>query len=92
MPIWEIIAKGRVQGVGFRWYVHDCALRCGIRGFVKNLMDGSVQIIADTSGSDESSPLGFCELIQNGHRLAVVTELEITELVSAKEYNDFTIR
>jgi acylphosphatase len=39
----EIIVKGMVQGVGFRWFVRRVALRLGLTGYVRNLPDESVQ-------------------------------------------------
>lgn len=44
--------KGRVQGVGFRWFVADEARRLGLAGWVKNNRDGSVELCA--LGDDES--------------------------------------
>ena len=40
---------GRVQGVGFRWTVVDHAERCHLTGTVQNLVDGSVEVIAQGS-------------------------------------------
>ncbi|MCZ7416294.1 MULTISPECIES: acylphosphatase [unclassified Streptomyces] len=40
--------RGRVQGVGFRWYTRANALRIGeLTGFVVNLSDGRVQVVAE---------------------------------------------
>lgn len=43
----EIIAKGLVQGVGFRWFVSKNAQSLGLKGFVKNLMSGEVYTVAE---------------------------------------------
>ncbi len=40
---------GRVQGVGFRWFVMSEALRLGLRGWVRNAHDGAVEV--EASGS-----------------------------------------
>lgn len=41
-----IIAKGRVQGVGFRWFVREKANKLGLKGYVMNLPNGDVEILA----------------------------------------------
>ncbi len=38
--------RGRVQGVGFRYFVEDCAQRLGLVGYVKNRFDGTVEVYA----------------------------------------------
>ncbi len=42
----HITVGGRVQGVGFRWFVKDAAERLGLTGTVRNLLDGDVEVIA----------------------------------------------
>lgn len=39
--------KGRVQGVGFRWWTRARALELGLRGSATNLADGRVQVVAE---------------------------------------------
>jgi len=46
------IARGRVQGVGFRWFVLREAKRLGLGGFARNLRDGTVEVVSQ--GADEA--------------------------------------
>lgn len=39
-----VVLRGRVQGVGFRWWTREIAGELGLRGTVRNLSDGSVEI------------------------------------------------
>lgn len=41
----RIVVSGRVQGVFFRASTRDAAVRCGVRGFVRNLPDGRVEAV-----------------------------------------------
>jgi acylphosphatase len=43
----RFLVKGIVQGVGFRWFVFREARRLALRGWVRNLPDGSVEVVAD---------------------------------------------
>jgi acylphosphatase len=63
------VVTGRVQGVGFRYYAHDAAVREGIRGFVRNLPDGSVEIKAQ---GDAEAVMRFELAIRRGPRGARV--------------------
>jgi acylphosphatase len=45
------VVKGRVQGVGFRWFVHREAGALGLNGWVRNTETGEVEVLA--SGSEE---------------------------------------
>jgi acylphosphatase len=42
----HLLVKGRVQGVGFRWFVQREAAEIGLRGWVRNTTDGHVEIVA----------------------------------------------
>jgi acylphosphatase len=41
------LVTGRVQGVGFRYYVQDAAVREGVSGFVRNRPDGAVEALVE---------------------------------------------
>jgi acylphosphatase len=43
--------RGKVQGVGFRWFVREQARRCDLAGWVRNNPDGSVEL--EVSGDDD---------------------------------------
>ena len=47
----RFLVSGRVQGVGFRWFVMREAQRLGLHGFVRNLRDGSVEVVASGSAA-----------------------------------------
>ena len=51
MPTMHLRVSGRVQGVGFRWYVRVAGRRLGLAGWVRNREDGSVELAA--SGPQE---------------------------------------
>jgi acylphosphatase len=42
----HFLVKGRVQGVGFRWFVQREAAEIGLRGWVRNTDDGHVEVVA----------------------------------------------
>ena len=70
----EITFYGKVQGVGMRAFLKKKASEYGLDGFVENMDDGSVELLAQ--GSEESLQ-AFVEEIQNGPYFARVDDMKI---------------
>lgn len=82
------IVRGRVQGVGFRWFVEREAHILGISGWVRNNPDGSVEVLAQ--GTREQI-LGFRSRLRQGPRAARVDDVEEFEAKPVSGLNAFRI-
>jgi acylphosphatase len=67
------IVRGRVQGVGFRWFVEYEARQLGLAGWVRNNIDGSVEVLAMGSGQQHAALLGK---LHDGPRAARVDDVK----------------
>ncbi|MEM2121931.1 MAG: acylphosphatase [Candidatus Woesearchaeota archaeon] len=90
MKTLRIIIKGRVQGVGFRFFARQKAQLYGIKGFARNLSDGSLEIIAQSS--DDKKLESFLKECKRGPLLASVEDFKFEEIVPDKEYSFFDIK
>ncbi len=52
MMVVHFLIRGRVQGVGFRWFVHREASELELRGWVRNTEDGDVEVVASGTPED----------------------------------------
>jgi acylphosphatase len=52
MMVLHFLIQGRVQGVGFRWFVHREASELELRGWVRNTEDGHVEVVAAGEPAD----------------------------------------
>ncbi|HEX3103890.1 MAG TPA: acylphosphatase [Terriglobales bacterium] len=84
----KFVVRGRVQGVGFRWFVEREARTLGISGWVRNNSDGSVEVLA--SGTQEQL-FGLRSRLQQGPRAARVDSVEEAEAKPVTGLNTFRI-
>jgi acylphosphatase len=85
----RLVVSGRVQGVGFRWFVREAARRHRLAGWVRNRDDGSVEV--ETSG-DDASVREFVEAIREGPPGARVDDVrEVTSNHAESLPQPFTI-
>ena len=91
--------EGRVQGVGYRYWVYCRARECGLRGWVRNLAGGSVEVVvacgseSGEGGAGEAVLSEFCEALRRGPDGARVRAVTCGEAASAfPEAEDFEIR
>jgi len=82
------IVRGRVQGVGFRWFVEREAHTLGIAGWVRNNLDGSVEVLA--MGTREQLA-GLRSRLQQGPRAARVDNVEESESRPVEGLKSFRI-
>lgn len=69
----RFLVQGRVQGVSFRFFAEDVARREGIGGFVRNLDDGRVEVVAE---GDEEAIVRFERALHLGPVLSHVERVE----------------
>jgi acylphosphatase len=84
----HVIVSGRVQGVAYRYFVERRAAEIPVTGWVRNLRDGRVEIMAEGEKADLESLLGF---LRQGPRMANVDDLDILWEDYRGEYKDFRI-
>ena len=73
MPAYRFLVQGRVQGVGYRYFVQREADARGVTGFVRNLPDGSVEVVAE---ADEPVIAELEAQLRRGPSFARVSSVE----------------
>lgn len=84
----QVRARGRVQGVAFRWHTAEQAKRLGVRGWVRNLDDGSVQAWLEGAAEQVESLVRW---MRSGPPAARVDALEAQD-ASARGLVGFEVR
>ena len=78
------LVKGRVQGVGFRWFVHQEAGELGLRGWVRNTDQGHVEIVAAGKPEELAELKDALRKGSRGSRVDAVEEQELVESEGAQ--------
>lgn len=84
----RIVVTGVVQGVGFRYFTRHLARSLGLGGYVKNRMDGAVEIEAE---GEESTVRTFLDDLSVGPRAAHVTGMEVGNLPPEGKCDGFEV-
>jgi len=79
----HFLIKGRVQGVGFRWYVHREASELDLRGWVRNTDDGDVEVVVHGEEPDLNELRASLRRGPRGSRVDRVVEHILAEAEAA---------
>lgn len=88
MACFHATVKGRVQGVGYRFFTYDEARAFGINGWVRNLYNNDVEVMAE--GEKEILDQ-FLRQLKKGPALARVSDLQIEWLAEDQGFKEFKI-
>lgn len=85
----HIIVKGKVQGVFFRATTSEKAAQLGLKGWVRNLPDGNVEVMAEGEKENLNKLAEWCKI---GTDRSVVDSVEIEKLPYENRFTDFQIK
>lgn len=85
----HMIVSGRVQGVGFRYFVMRQAHELAVVGWVRNRIDGSVEIVGEGTRQQLES---LVNAVSMGPRIAEVSDVTVNWQDPSGEYTSFDIR
>jgi acylphosphatase len=84
----RFIVRGRVQGVGFRWFVEREAHMLGIAGWVRNNHDSSVEVLAQGTRDQLT---GLHSRLREGPRAARVDAIDVADARPTEGVSSFRI-
>jgi acylphosphatase len=84
----QITVYGRVQGVGFRYFVQHVGNRMELRGNVRNCPDSTVEIVVE---GDAGKIADFVKQVEKGPSLARVQRVDIVDIPVTGTYSSFLI-
>jgi acylphosphatase len=85
----RILVKGRVQGVGYRYYILRQAQELGLTGYVRNLPNGDVEIVAEGDRQVVEQLIRYAE---RGPVFAHVNEVQVQWSTGSGQYKRFDVR
>jgi acylphosphatase len=85
----ELLIHGRVQGVFYRASAHRQARMLGLSGYVENLDDGSVGVVAEGEEAAIERLIAWCRV---GPPSARVSRIDVTRAPASGEFTDFEVR
>jgi len=83
------VVEGRVQGVGFRYFVLETAEILGVTGWVRNRWDDTVEVIAEGPRADVER---LFQALQRGPRAAYVSQVQQEWLPATGEFSSFMVK
>ncbi len=84
-----LIISGKVQGVFYRDYVRIEAEKIGVRGYVKNLPDKTVEVVAEGTETQINKFILAC---RKGSFLSAVENVRVEDYYGNEDFEEFEIR
>ncbi len=84
----HIRLSGRVQGVAFRYYARDMAHKLGVKGWIRNLDKGDVELVIEGNKFSVQQMIAWCK---KGPSLSIVENIQIDWQPYTGEFNEFHI-
>ena len=81
--------EGRVQGVGFRYFVLETAQSLGVNGWVRNRWDETVEMMAE---GERARLDRLLEALRRGPRMSFVSNVQVSWSEGKGEWHDFRVR
>lgn len=75
----RLVIRGRVQGVGYRWWARGEARRLGLDGWVRNRADGSVELLAAGTAEAVAALEGLCRRGPASAQVAAVERISAAD-------------
>ena len=84
-----ILISGKVQGVGFRYFTRQNAMRLGVHGYAKNLPNGKVEVVAE---GDKATLDAFVKILWKGPPASRVADVKVEARPHSGEYTSFGVK